>query len=163
MKLDKFTFGKSPAAMYLGLILNERDDRYLARKVTSFLTERRMILNEVVASHHLSDSMSAKTFGVLLSLFSKSVKADVTNFKDKIIQNLLVNILKAEINFHLARVRKAALLNKRLAKGAEEGVTVPTVKATPFPKEESLEDKNKRLAARSAAHLARNGRINTLY
>jgi hypothetical protein len=164
MKLDKCTFGKSPAAMYLVQLLNERGSPKEARKCSRILEETRELVNDLVACHLHSDDLKTRSFGKLINLVRFNLdlwEAETT--VDAHLAALCVNILKGELKLHLNRLAKAGQVRQHVARATPEGTSVPDVKAVPIIGEPSYDERIERLRAKSSAYLKRKGKINTLY
>lgn len=163
MKLDKFTYGKSPAAIYLAFILNERNDQKLTRKVSQAICSNRRLIHDVVAAHYLTDEISTKSFSTLVHMLDAQMRTAAEKIGDEHIRNLFINILSGEIKTYKNRVMHARRLTQRLTREAGPGIAPPVVKAVPYSREESAEERNERLMARSRAYLHRKDKPNTLY
>jgi hypothetical protein len=163
MTLDKYTFGKSPAAMYLTLLLNEQDSPALARKVSRLLCRQRELMEDLVACHLLTDELKTRSFSRLLNMLDDRIREAALQLPDAHIGNLVTNILIGELKVHKNRTMLASRHQRRIARMTQSGVRIPMMKATPLIGEETSEEKNKRLVAQSSAYLARKGKLNTLY
>lgn len=163
MNLDKHTFGRSPAAMYLALLLSERNDRALLRRVTGALKETRELINDVQAAHYHTDEIKARSFNKLIELIQLKVQETVKGWSDQFIAHLVLNILTGELRVHRRRAAKAAHLRTTLARRTPSGETVPEVKVLPYRGEETEEERLTILRERSRRYLARRGKRNTLY
>lgn len=163
LNLDKTTFGRAPAAMYLAQYLNEKGDQALARKAGRMLRSTRELLNDLVASHLLTDELKTKSFATLLEMVLKSVEERAALIPDPHVGHLLVNILTGEIRTFKQRTAKARHLRIAAQRNTPEGQTPPTIKATPFIGEETREERVEKLQEKSRKYLARKGKPNTLY
>ena len=163
MNLEKFTFGKSPAAIYLTLLLNERQHPLLSRKVSRLLCKERELMEDIVACHLLTDELKTRSFSRLLDMVDSRIRAAAAQLPDAFIGNLVTNILIGELKVHKNRVMFAKRQQNRVARATASGVRIPMMKATPLIAEETSEQKNARLKAKSSAYLARKGKLNTLY
>ncbi len=163
LNYDSTTFGRSPAAMYLTLKLNEMGDARLARKVGRVLRETRELLYDVASCHMETDILRRASFCKLLNMIRSKAKASCDVIPDKFIGHLVLNILIGEIRIYERRCLNAANKQKDLNRKTPEGRTVPEAKAIPSAFEESEEERIIRLRARSRRYLERKGKINTLY
>jgi hypothetical protein len=157
------TFGKSPAAMYLAALLNERNDVMTIRKVGRALHSQRELMNDVLACHYQTDELKTSSFSKLMTLLDHRAREAGKSFKDEHIGHLVVNILVGEIKTMKNRAAAAAILQRKVARRTAEGMTVPQVKAFPPDNEESEDDRIEKLRLRSKRYLARKGKRDTLY
>lgn len=65
VNLDKFMYGKTPAAIYLSDFLNSLNAPKLTRKVTRLLTEFNELVNELEASNQIG-TLSAHSVGAFI-------------------------------------------------------------------------------------------------
>jgi hypothetical protein len=163
LNYDKTTFGRTPAAMYLTLKLNEKGDPILARKVGKVLRETRELLYDVAACHMYTDEMKRASFCKLLNMIRERAKASTANLRDEFIAHLVLNVLIGEIRTHERRAIRAAHVQKSVTRATKEGQTVPEIKATPVRGEETEEERIANLQQKSRRYLLRKGKINTLY
>jgi hypothetical protein len=163
LNYDKTTFGRAPAAMYLVLLLNERGDAVLARKVGKVLRETRELLHDVVACHLLTDEMKTKSFSKLINMIKDRAKACAAQLPDEFIGHLVTNILIGEIRTFERRCIRAAQLQPNVARATKEGNTIPMLKATPTNGEPTEEERIAMLQEKSRKYLSRKGKLNTLY
>lgn len=161
--MDKNTFGRAPAAMYLTTYLTEKGDQALVRKVSRVIRETRELLNDVVASHLLTDEMKRASFSKLLHLIRDSIGPRCDLLPDRHAGDLVKNILIGEIRTFEKRSAKARSLETLVQRGTPDGKSVPIVKATPFPGELKQEERIAALQEKSRNYLARKGKRNTLY
>jgi hypothetical protein len=124
MNLDKFTFGRTPAAQYLVRRLNELDSKPLQRavgvRVSQFNTNVRDIENSYKVGY-----MSAKTAANLLRMLRvEATQLTLSNTDDKIVGQLMQNTIIGNIK-HTARkitvIRKIENGNSSLAKLKTKG------------------------------------------
>jgi hypothetical protein len=163
LNLDKNTFGKAPAALYLTMLLNERGDRRLLRKVARTIESHREALNDIVCCHLHTDEMKTATFSKLLFMLDQRIREAVTHINDEHIAHLIVNILVGDIKTQKTRCMKAARLQANVARHTPAGETVPMLKATPARGEPTIDERLATLQEKSRAYLARKGKTNTLY
>jgi len=161
MKLDKCTFGHTPAALYLALLLAESDNKNLLRKVAKVLSETRKVLRELEASHQYQSAMSTQTFGIMLELVHEQTKVRVAGLvNDKFIGQIVQNILTGEIRTLKKRCSAAAVKQRQFNRGLKSGQSPMDARAEVLSDEYN---KAGELKARSAKHLAKRGKQNTLY
>ena len=163
MNLDKTTFGRSPAALYLGLYLSEKNNPVLVRKVGRTLTKWRGVIQDVIASHLQTDEMRVQTFNALLTVLDVQVRVAAQLLPDKLCVELVTNLLVGELKSWKTRAAHTARLQSKVNRAAKRGETVPELKVTPRRGEETEEERIERLKARSRDYLARKGKVNTLY
>ena len=163
LNYDKTTFGLAPAALYLVLLLNERGDPILARKVGKVLRSTRELVNDVVASHLLTDKMKTSSFGKLIAMIKDQARASAMNLPDPFIGHLVSNILIGEIRTFERRAANAAKSQTVAARNTKSGNSVPMIKALRTDDELYPEDRIMKLHEKSRKYLLRKGKINTLY
>ncbi len=161
--MDKTTFGRAPAAMYLATYLDEKGEQALTRKVSRVLRDVRELLNDVVASHLLTDELKPKSFSKLLQLIKDDISWKCANLTDQHAAHLVQNILIGELRTFQKRAAKARTVQTVVQRGTPAGKSVPIVKATPFPGEPSHDERIEQLQNKSREYLARKGKVNTLY
>jgi len=168
--LDKFTYGKTPAAIYLAARLNEFGNPKMSRIVTSHLCRVNTMLNELESSN-CAGEMSVRTLSFLTELLRDQLKRleQEGGFltSDKTVNNLVSNVIIGKMKSVQRRSREATLESKlahrangiiirdSLTKSFEE-VFVPVCKIIDPIDAETLQVK-------SRAKLDRRGKSNTLY
>jgi hypothetical protein len=163
LNLSPNTFGKTPAALYLTLYLNEQGDRTLVRKVGRMLDSFRESINDVICCHLHTDEMKRATFNRMMTMLSDSAREAALRLPDTLCQNLVTNILVGEIKSWKTRSMNTARLQRNIARNTKPGQTVPELKVTPRRGEETDDERIEKLKERSRAYLARKGKTNTLY
>lgn len=163
MNLDKTTYGRTPAALYLTSYLNEQGDEVLNRKVGRMLSRWRRVINDVICSHLQADEMSTHTFNTLLPVLDGAVRATAQALPDALCRKLVTNLLVGELRTWKTRSARTARLQDRVNRTTKAGETVPELKVTPAPNEETDEERIEKLKQRSCAYLARKSKMNTLY
>lgn len=123
--LDTYTFGKSPAAVYLVKILNDLQDNYLSRKVGRFLSDKRNLLSSIEESNK-KNILNASQVTSLCALIRKDV-----NFTcdQEVVQNLCNNIVKGHISSILRRSAKLKIVENQqvsFASKVKSGKAFPT-------------------------------------
>lgn len=164
MSLDKNTFGRTPACLYLTAYLNETGDQKLVRKVAKILEAFRETMNDLVCSHLHTDEMKTSSFNRLIVLMyehAKTASASITT--DTLAAELVRNILIGETKSWKNRAVKTRHLQRAVQRNTGAGVSVPMMKVTLRINEETEEERIARLQKKSAAYLARKGKRNTLY
>jgi hypothetical protein len=166
--IDKYGVGASPAAVYLVTILNERNDRALARKITKFLADKRAILHDVVGSHLYSDQMTRKTFASLLEMLDAQFRQSAAQYAARYPEHahawsLVVNVLIGELKVQKNRGARAAHEQREEARFTPSHVTVKSVKAREKIGDETAAERVDRLRKKSRLYLERKGKLNTLY
>ncbi len=163
LNYDSTTFGRSPAAMYLTLKLNELGDASLARKVGRVLRETRELLYDVAACHVETPHLRRSSFCKLLNMIRAKAVSSCNGLPDPFIGHLVLNVIIGEVRVYERRCLEAANKQKTLNRKTPEGSTVPEAKAIPSSIEETEEERILRLRARSRRYLERKGKVNTLY
>lgn len=163
LALDKHSYGNSPAALYLTLYLNEKDDSSLNRKVGRKLSKWRQVIKDVCMSHMHTDEMMPSTFNILIDMLDGTVRLDATQLPDKLTVELVTNILIGEIKSWKTRAQTTARLQRSAARSTVHGASVPIIRVMPRKGEVTHEERMKRLQEKSARYLARRGKVNTLY
>jgi hypothetical protein len=168
MNLDKFTYGKSPAALYLTLYLNEKNDPVLNRKVGRTLEKWRKRIYEVTNAHARGEAftcmgqLSADTFRCIIEQFDTAIRGSV-GITDPLCRNLVISILIGELKNWKQRGVRTRKLQTQLARETPDGESVPKLKVMALEGDETLEQRIERLTEKSRAYLKRKGKINTLY
>jgi hypothetical protein len=186
--LDAKTFGTSPAALFLTLLLNERGNKALSRKITKLVASVRRTLNELEFAHSASttvritsassskvtsnsfdvsgSALSLPVYSSLLQLVKSDIKARIKQLSDatadeqeKFIYHIVENVLVGEVRIRLRRVNVAVPLQKKLQRESKEGESVPRAIAKPFAGEPDHEH----FQEKSKKYLSRHNKINTLY
>jgi hypothetical protein len=163
LNLSKNTYGKSPAALYLTLYLNEKGDAALNRKVARKLEIWRGTLKDIVMAHIRTDEILPSTFGRVLAMMDTAMRAGALQLPDKLAQELVTNILISELRTWKTRYSTTAKLQRKAARCTEQGEPVPVLRVMPRAGEESDEARVLRLRMRSSIRLANSGKKNTLY
>lgn len=163
MNYDKTTFGTAPAALYLVLLLNERNNPILARKVSKVITSTRRLLHDVEACHLYTDEMQTSTFCSLINMIKTKVRESTARIPDEFIGHMACNILIGEIRTLENRCIQASKLQQKVARLTPSGESVPMMKAVPMKNEPTEEERNAILQERSRRYLERKGKKNTLY
>ena len=129
MMLDKFTFGNTPAAIYLVDRLNTFNDVRLTRKISSVLCKFRRTIAELETANN-SGIMCTNT----TAMFAEKMRVDIQNTGSDLIHkqslqdsrdeelsyidvrcvNLTVNIICGEIKSMKRRLQKAKYANRYL-------------------------------------------------
>jgi hypothetical protein len=165
IKLDKFTYGKTPAAIYLAELLNTLDAPKLARKVSRTLVDFNELINQIEASNDVG-ILSAHNIGYLAAMLR--IRAQDTWLDDNmkhctdesdeslvLVNNLVHNILIGRIKDLSRRVQMVRIYEHQRA----------TSKSAPTKPLKSVEDSinAESLVKRSTARLIRLNKINTMY
>lgn len=161
MNLHPNTFGDSPAAMYLSVLLNERGSEALARKVSRVLTTGRQVINDLVNAHQ-AGAITLRTLNRQLALISKFNKTEATVGIEKIdpfIAHVVINVLESSVKTWKRRGAVAAIKQRGLGRVFAQGESIPGVIAIPVPGEKNVDV----VRERSRRYLVRHGKKNTLY
>ena len=160
LQLDPRTFGDAPAALYLARVLNDRQDRPLARKVARVLAQGRERVASVARAHVEFDALDTKTFARLLPLISEHLQRSVTLSlaeQDEHVRNLTLNVMEGSVKTWKRRVEHARRKERQLAKenrGHASGLFAAPVKGEVTPA--LLQERSKR-------YLSRKGKRDDLY
>jgi hypothetical protein len=123
MMLDKFTFGNTPAAIYLADRLNELNNHRLTRKISSVLCKFRRTMTELTNANNAGIMCTNTT-----AMFAERTRVDIQNtgsdmifkiqeedcYYDERCINLMVNIICGELKSMIRRLQKAKLANHHL-------------------------------------------------
>lgn len=163
LNIDPRTLGQTPAALYLGHLLQQRGSRPDARKVGNALTAVRTVLRDLSACHLETGELKASSLGVLLGLVERHARETAAQVGastgEPFLGQLVENILVGEVRTLRRRLTSVGARQRALQRATPEGESVRRLKAVPLPDEKTPED----LQARSARYLARRGKRNTLY
>ncbi len=160
--LDPRTFGDAPAAVYLAEVLNQRQDRVLARKVAKVLAELRELVADVARAHLEYDALSTRSFARLLPMLSAQAQVRVPQAlagHDPLVMNLTMNVAEGAVKTWKRRVEQARRQEKQLARELPPGTPVQWVPAKPVQGEVTPD----LLRERSKRFLRRKGKRDTLY
>ena len=124
--LDRNTFGKTPACIYLAEHLNSVQNKKLTRKVGCVLQDGRESLNQLYASHEMHN-LDVKNYKKFLNFLHADVLIKVEVLNDELVKNLVSNILVGEIRFYNRYLHQAGLFESELQRATPEGVAVPKV------------------------------------
>lgn len=104
--LEKYTFGKTPAAVYLVKILNDLKDPSLLKKVSRFLSDKRSLLSSIEKSNKAA-IMTPSQVTAMCTLIRNDI-----NFvsQHEIVNNLCNNLVKGDISSILRRAAKLTVV-----------------------------------------------------
>lgn len=108
--LDKYTYGNTPAAIFLAERLNTLGNQVMIRKVSSFLDQKNRVLNEVVEAH-LAGYLSTRALSALVNLMRREVADSKKQVGDELAQNLMHNVMVGKIKSVLRRTQTSILLD----------------------------------------------------
>ena len=151
--IDKFTYGNTPAAIYLAEYLNSAGTPPLLRKVTRTLTDFFELINELEAAN-AAGVMSAHSVGSFCH--SLRARAQAVKFEDTLVTNLVCNLMIGRTKELIRRVQSVRLYEKVQAHRKQGLSTLPLVAITDTTTPELLVERSKR-------RLARNQKLDTLY
>ena len=114
--LEKFTYGRTPAAIYLAAHLNKLNDPKLMRKVSHRLAEFRTLLNELEASN-TEGSLSLRSLGSIVSMLNASAKLKkeellAAGHTDTLVLHLMTNLMVGDSKSLLRRAGRAKVLTR---------------------------------------------------
>lgn len=178
--LDKFTFGKTPAAIYLADRLNTLNDPKYARKIASHIHTIQSLIVELIEAHE-SGSVSINLLNFTSRALRSQIKMVAQNFynekphmgsgghpvPDLLTINLMSNVMMGDLKSIDRRVMGVTLMKKSqdaMIRNLEKSGVVPTA----APKKLTIADIKETttadsLIARSRKKLERLGLPNTLY
>jgi len=124
--LDKHTFGKTPAAIYLADRLNVLNDERYTQKLSSKIHAMQACINDVVRAHE-NDYLDLKTLAFFVKSMRRTVEDTAQNFleydqyvnkaghpmPDKLSIDLMMNIIKGELKSISRRAREVRLLKDK--------------------------------------------------
>lgn len=153
---DKFTFGKSPAAIYLLHLLKEQDDARSFRIISKILSNERKLVNALAFAHY-EGALDYKTFCSMVMRMKENLPAQLLkNTIEPFYNNLVNNILQAEYK-RLINKFQSFYPKARIMMNKKERPILPFDFISP------LESSDEIRKQKSADYLARKGKINTLY
>jgi hypothetical protein len=126
-KLDKFTYGNTPAAIYLAEHLNTAGTQSLRRKVTRSLTGFNEMVNGIERSNE-AGLLTAHTVGALVAALRERVKS--TRFddavrpedEDPLVLNLITNLMMGRLKDLGRRVQMVRVYEQQQARA--QGPTI---------------------------------------
>lgn len=167
--LDKYTYGKTPAALYLADALNRLNAPKLARKVTRTMTNFNRIFNELETANQ-AGIMSVHTIGGLAALMKTRIEAtkfelsdlpDDCSQTDEVLSTLtLVNDLTR--NLLTGRTRDIARRVQKVRIFEQQNVTSQSAPTKPLSEVEDVITPEL-LTERSLQKLTRLNKVSTLY
>ena len=151
--MNKFTFGKTPAAIYLADYLSANSTQSQVRKVTRTLANFNRLINSIEESNTVG-IMSAHDIGGLGDyLRNRALNTQISD--DALVTDLVRNLMRARVKDLIRRVQAVRIYEHQLAT-SYSSPTKPLceVKDTITPET---------LTILSSARLKRLNKINTLY
>lgn len=116
--LDRFTFGKAPAAIFLVERLNELGDLKLTRKVSAYIDQENRLLSDMVnANRH--GCLSTHSLAAFLNFMRQRVKTSTLSLSDKLTADLTFNVVVGRIKFY---IRKTTVVSQRSGKHTKETI-----------------------------------------
>jgi hypothetical protein len=192
MNLDKFTFGKTPAAIYLAHRLNELNDPKYTRKISADIHRMQGLFVEVIEAHD-AGFLSIKSLSFFMNNARRSIKDKADDYlsqalyvgsgghqmPDRLSVDLMSNVLLGPITSVFRRSIKVASLKAQQQHLKDEDCThflpsndgkhaIATVKHSIIKKKitvGSISDLTtpEVLIERSKNKLAKLNKVNTLY
>ena len=120
--MDKFTFGKTPAAVYLYEYLQANKNQIVLKRVGKALTSNRNLLSQIEKAN-LSGAINAHNVARIINNIRSGFFVDVG---DELASNLTTNILIGEMKSLIrksADIRKIESLQNKLRKKNVENFT----------------------------------------
>jgi hypothetical protein len=177
MNLDKHTFGKTPAAIYLADRLNFLNDPKYTRKVSSKIHDIQAIIADAIRAHE-GGLLSIRTLNFILTSLRSRIE-DMTHaahinalegdlYADKLVTNLMANVLIGELKSILRRTRDVKILKTKQQRIINRAIVNSKALKELNVKPITIADVKdpttaETLIARSRAKLQRKGLPNTLY
>lgn len=99
MNLDRYTYGKTPAAIFLADRLNQLGDPVLARKVGKNISTMQSLVAELYKSN-IAGTLSAHTIGNIAGIYRKQtleVHDKMVASNDELVINLMTNVMIGDI------------------------------------------------------------------
>jgi hypothetical protein len=153
---DLYTFGKSPAAMYLLHLLQSSDDSRSFRIISKIISNERKIINSLVYSHY-EGALDYKTFCSIIMRMKDNLGTQLEkNTIEPFYNNLVNNILQAEYKQIINKCQSFYPTAKRMMNKQEYPI-LPNNYISPLEATDASRTK------KSAEYLARKGKVNTLY
>lgn len=92
--INEFTFGKTPAAIYLADRLNALNNSKLTRKISTMIRDLQNIVNEIEKSNSVG-FLSAHVIGFMIDPLRDRIKASRANIEkiDQLSANLMANVM----------------------------------------------------------------------
>lgn len=123
--LHKFTFGSTPASIFLVDRLNQINNKKFTRKISTILCEFRKIIGELVKSHQ-AGTISTHTLSIAVELLHGKIEntmdhlltkseadyGDNVALPDTLAANLTLNVIKGELKSVFRRSRKLHHIEK---------------------------------------------------
>lgn len=150
--LDKFTFGDSPAAIFLADVLNQTNDSKLTRKVSAYLDQENRLLNEMVNAN-----LSPHTLGSFVNFMRNRIKTSTLKIDNVLVSNLMYNVITGRIKSVLRRTKEVSHLNRNLKRDTNGVKVMYLIDAVADPITTEL------LRRRSKQKLARKQKVCSLY
>mgnify|MGYP001212135444 CR=1 FL=1 len=123
--LDKFTFGKTPACMYLAKILNDLQDNRLNSKVSKILVSYKENLKQLEKANE-QNILSVKNLNMNINIMRNNLNINIDN---ELVSNLVHNIIIGDMKSILRKVKKVRVIEnaqKHLKKKVENGKSFTT-------------------------------------
>ena len=112
--MDRYTFGKTPAALYLADHLNILNDKKLTRKISSKIHAVQTIIAEALKSHE-AGTISTHTLSFIASTLRERVMTrsqQLLSDNDELSVNLMTNILIGELKSLIRKAQKIKHLKR---------------------------------------------------
>lgn len=114
MNLDKTTFGKTPASLYLADYLNKLDNQIVAKRSGKILTGFRSTLTQLENANNIN-ILSAHNLARIISSMREKI---FINVGDELASNLVTNIIVGEMKSLLRKssnIRKIETMQNKVA------------------------------------------------
>ena len=151
--MNKFTYGGTPAAIYLAERLTTYATPLEIRKVTRALAHFGRVINEIERSN-IAGTLSAHVIGGLAAgLREQALKTTIG--EDPLVIELIRNVMIGRLKYLTRRVQKVRIFEHQQAT-SNSSPTIPLNKVVDDVTTELL-------VGRSSARLKRQNKVNTLY
>jgi hypothetical protein len=151
--MNKFTYGNTPAAIYLAEYLTENGTSGEIRKVTRALTHFSRVINELERSNY-AGTLSAHVIGGLAAGLREQA-LNTTVGGDSLVIDLVRNVMIGRLKDLTRRVQKVRIFEHQRA----TSYSAPTIAL-----DQVFDDiDSETLIERSTARLKRLNKVNTLY
>lgn len=121
MQIEKYTFGKTPAAMYLAHYLSQLDNPIVLKRTGKMLTSYRNTLAQLEEANN-QGILSAHNLARVIGSMREHFKVDVgEETASNLVTNILVGNMKALLR-KSSEIRKIELLQNKYILHSENGV-----------------------------------------
>ena len=118
MKLDKTTFGDTPAAMFLSTRLNEIRNPVLTRKISKCIIHYRCLMKDAKSAHDCR-AISTTTLNWMMARMNDQLDDTAVEFHlpeknhDAVTVDLMINVIRGEIKDIINKARKITNIERQ--------------------------------------------------